>query len=46
MYSSDIVFEDNRYGKLKKFIVDDQSMVANSLANTLFHLGFNAKSYR
>ena len=43
MYSSDIVFEDNRYGKLNVLIVDDQSMVANSLANTLLHLGFNAK---
>ncbi len=43
MYSSNVVFDDNRYGKLNVLIVDDQSMVANSLANTLLHLGFNAK---
>ncbi|WP_158997775.1 response regulator [Pigmentibacter ruber] len=43
MYNSDIVFEENRYGKLNVLLVDDQSMVANSLATALLHNGFNVK---
>lgn len=43
MYLNDVSFEDNTYGKINVLIVDDQSMVANSLARSLLQSGFNAK---